>query len=87
MNTSDDMPGESRERDSCVHGYVLDDGFLTIRWSGHPYEIALADIDTPKKMVRWIVHLGRKRWPEMTPQRLAHMTNAIAERFGWEIWR
>lgn len=67
-------------------GAVIDGGYLTLRWGGYDYDIALDRIKTPQDVMWWLHHLGSKDWPGMTPHRVSKMIELLATHYGWEFY-
>jgi hypothetical protein len=73
-------------RESGVH--LEDDGDVIITWGGYDYTIPCELLETPERVLGWIVHLGEKEgWEGMTPWRLGRFVEKVAQHRGWDIWR
>lgn len=60
---------------------VVDDTHLTIKVDEHyDYEIALDRIDSPAKILQWVIHLTEKTW--MTTELMRQFVLAACTRAG-----
>jgi hypothetical protein len=73
---------KSLNEDHAALAFDDDLRVLTISWRA-PYHIAYERIDSPDKLLRWIVHLSEKNW--VTKQRLAVLADACGQRFGYRV--
>jgi len=60
----------------------VDGRYLSINAEGYPgsYDIELSEIDTPNKLLEWILHLIEKNW--VTRDLLVHMIRVLEGHFG-----
>lgn len=61
-----------------------DDGYLTLRWGGGPYDLDIRFIERPEDLLWAINHLTRKAWKEMTPNRIGALIDIVAVKRGWK---
>lgn len=78
---------QARERKPLVHSskrcvqldvYPYPGGVST-------YDIEWRRIDSPEKLLQWILHLSEKTW--FTTSMCSDLIHAVAEHFGWDPWR
>jgi hypothetical protein len=50
---------------------------------GHSYDVELARMDTPSKLLHWLWHLSGKVW--LTADVVYDLTSAVADHFRWPI--
>lgn len=65
---------------------AIEDDVLTLRWGRGAYDIAMARIQHPEDLLWWLHHLSKKAWPEMTPARIGHLIEAVADHRGWPMY-
>lgn len=60
---------------------VVDESYLTINVDeGYQYEISLERINTPVKILQWVIHLTEKTW--MTTELMRQFTMASCTKAG-----
>lgn len=64
----------------------IEDGELRLRWGRRVYPIDVARIRRPEDLLWWLHHLSKKTWPQMTPQRIGLLIEAVAEHRGWKLY-
>lgn len=56
---------------------------VVLKWGGYDYHIEADRIDTPEKLLRWLIHLFGKTW--MTTRRATILAETCAKIFGYQI--
>jgi hypothetical protein len=70
------------------NGFAFDEGTQTLDlfWGGYEYFIELNRLRTPEGFLGLLHHVTAKHWRAMTPERVSHLVEAMAQRNGWEIY-
>lgn len=61
---------------------------LTVFWSGdihEPYDITLASVSTPEKLLGFLQFVGAVGWEHATQRRIGYLIEALARHFEWDI--
>lgn len=53
-------------------------------YDSEPYWVALHEVDTPEKLLRWIHHLNGKVWCNQATTR--DLIYLVSRHFGWSVW-
>lgn len=77
---------DERDRMFTVENSPVGEVYFVLRWGGYPYEINLAEIQSGKELLGWVVHLGEKDWKDMTPWRTAKFIKAVCQRKKWNLY-
>ena len=64
---------------------AIDERHVLLHWGEHAYYIEHRRIDTPQKLVAWCCQIGHQGWDSITPESLARLFRALADRFGWDL--
>ncbi len=60
--------------------------WVTLKWGGYEYDIAMDRFPTPMALLQWLTHLGEKEWEGMTSFEVQAFIKAICDRKGWDLW-
>lgn len=60
--------------------------WVTLKWGGYEYDIAMDRFPTPMALLQWLVHLGEKGWKGMTGDEVQAFIKAICQHRGWNLW-
>lgn len=60
--------------------------WVTVRWGGWDYDIALDGVATPLALLHWVAHLAGKGWAGMTSEEIGAFIETVCERKGWNLW-
>lgn len=66
--------------------FEIDGDYVTIYWGGYAYDIALDRMNTPEKVLQWVLLLSGKAWEHTTPKRIALLIQTVAGATGFNPW-
>lgn len=68
---------------STEEGIKIQDGYVTLSWSGADYDIALSRIKNERDLLAWAYHLSDKTW--MNTTRIGLFVALVASHKGFDL--